>query len=335
MTAANVRRYQLHFGPDHAFVRRTGPEDVLRIGLTKPVDEAAALAGLLFAVCPRAHQVAVLRAAEDIAGITLPRGQVAARDIVVLGEAVFCAVWRAALSWARLLKTEVPVAAVQNARLANDALSKAVFKGPWACIGGSPLEIDAPALSTAIDRLSQAFRAIRPLGEAVIASAAQFKLRSHAGAALDEKSLVIEPGQSVCFEETPRTLLDGPQRAANLAPWFEAQLDHAASLVARLHEAKDLLEGGSPVEAADDLSGRGTGVVMTARGRLRHTLTLDAGRINGWSAMAPTDWNFADNGPAASAAAQLEAPGPDAANWLVAAFDPCAPCEVVMEVANA
>ena len=71
---------------------------------------------------------------------------------------------------------------------------------------------------------------------------------------------------------------------------------------------------------------------MTARGRLRHQVQVQEGKIEDWQVVAPTDWNFAPSGSLVQYLNGLQTKAPDStAKWLVAALDPCAPCAVVLE----
>jgi uptake hydrogenase large subunit len=79
--------------------------------------------------------------------------------------------------------------------------------------------------------------------------------------------------------------------------------------------------------------GVGCGVVETARGTLAHWLRLGAdGRIADYRTVAPTEWNFAPDGPLARGLIGLPG-GPDVverAGLLVALLDPCVACAVTV-----
>lgn len=334
--SAAIRRYQLHFKGQSAHVVCTGPQDVLNVGVGRDLGDAIALAGLLFPICPRAHQIAALRAAEQAGGIQLPVAQALAREIALLSEGVFSAVWRAALSWAKMLGQPVPAAAVQMARSGNDDIVRGLFDGPWAALGGGRVIADRPALLRAAGALAKAFYQVRPLGLAARAYAADVCLDVPAVSAVHAASFIGIglDAAGAQIEESPRALLSGQHKPPTLAPWFDAQLAHAEGLLIELHEAIHQLRPAQARESAVPLTGSGIGIAMTARGRLRHALSLEGGVVTSWSAMAPTDWNFAANGPAARAAGALQSPDAKAAACLIAAFDPCAPCDAVMEEAQ-
>lgn len=305
------------------------------MGIGRDLGDAVTLAGLLFPICPRAHQIAALRAAEQAGSVELPQGQALAREIALLSEGVFGAVWRAALSWAKMLDQPVPAAAVQIARSGHDAMLRGLFEGPWAVPGGGVVIADIPALLKAASALARAFYQVRPLGLAARDYAAGVRLDVPAVSAAHTASFIELNAACDEVEESPRALLSGRHKPPTLAPWFDAQLAHAEGLLIELHEAIQQLYPAQPYRISQRLTGSGIGIAMTARGRLRHAITLEDGVVTSWSAMAPTDWNFAANGPAVKAASALKSPDEKAAACLIAAFDPCAPCEVVMETQHA
>ena len=74
-------------------------------------------------------------------------------------------------------------------------------------------------------------------------------------------------------------------------------------------------------------SGRGAGVVETARGPLAYYIETTGGRAQTLRSVAPTEWNFHPAGPfmAALAGAPKVADPIFAARLLAASFDPCVP----------
>lgn len=118
-----------------------------------------------------------------------------------------------------------------------------------------------------------------------------------------------------------------------LARLFAARLADLAELPRRMEAAIADLRPGDPATAADPAPGSGCGVAETARGRLAHWLRLDeAGRIADARMVAPTDWNFAADGPLARGLAGAEVRGRDdaeeRARLLVAMLDPCVACGI-------
>ncbi|MBU1971061.1 MAG: MFS transporter, partial [Gammaproteobacteria bacterium] len=110
----------------------------------------------------------------------------------------------------------------------------------------------------------------------------------------------------------------------------------AARIVARRDVLAVLLSGGaSPagtVAAVPLGPGRGRATVETARGELRHEITLDSGareRIAAYRIVAPTDRLFAADGPLPGWLVGLEKVGAgDTARRAVLALDPCVPWDL-------
>ncbi|CAO3457561.1 nickel-dependent hydrogenase large subunit [Azospirillum largimobile] len=118
-----------------------------------------------------------------------------------------------------------------------------------------------------------------------------------------------------------------------LARLFAARLADLAELPKRMEAAMADLCPADPAMAAGPGPGKGCGVAETARGRLAHWLRLDeAGRIADARMVAPTDWNFAADGPLARGLAGAEVHSRDdaaeRARLLVAMLDPCVACGI-------
>lgn len=116
-----------------------------------------------------------------------------------------------------------------------------------------------------------------------------------------------------------------------------------ARLVARLVELAGLpaaiaaLASGAaaPRPAVGTLEpGTGVAAVEAARGRLVHAVRIEAGVIERYAILAPTEWNFHPVGAAAHALAELSPPcdtaaeGRRMADLVVTAFDPCVACNL-------
>lgn len=315
MTA--LRRYavraRLSDGRLDASIIREGPLNPLAVGVGRPAADAPRLAALLFPLCPHAHRAAAERALEDAAGLTPDPAHDAARAIAVLSEALAAAIWRMGVDWPARRGAPARLEAVKAARDGAAALLAGDAAGRVA--------------------LAHALAAVEEEAAPILAHARGLHLRG--------------PGDACSpAEETPR-LLDDPggfaaATATDLSPWFTAQARHARMLSRELdaacaaHDRKRRGAAASSTaicDAVDATSVTGAGAAMTARGRVRHMITLEAGRIMSWRAIAPTDVNFAPQGPLAHWARRLIATADpaDALAWLVAAFDPCAPCAIAID----
>ncbi|WP_083897441.1 nickel-dependent hydrogenase large subunit [Azospirillum sp. B506] len=118
-----------------------------------------------------------------------------------------------------------------------------------------------------------------------------------------------------------------------LARLFAARLADLAELPRRMEAAIAALRPAGPAAAGSGRPGEGCGVAETARGRLAHWLRLDGdGRLADARMVAPTDWNFAADGPLARALAGAPVRGRDDAvervRLLVAMLDPCVACGI-------
>jgi coenzyme F420-reducing hydrogenase alpha subunit len=86
---------------------------------------------------------------------------------------------------------------------------------------------------------------------------------------------------------------------------------------------------GSPIMAS---SGTGVAMVEAARGRLAHRVEIMDGQVCRYQILAPTEWNFHPQGALVRGLTEGGAgPPPEhLAQLLVAALDPCVPCQIEM-----
>lgn len=313
-----------------ARVERSGAREPTRVGVGRTPAEVTRLAGLLFPVCAIAQSAAALRASESAAAIMLPKGQAAARETLVLAEAVTGCIWRAALSWPQLLEKAPDPAPVQHARRALDQVRISLFPGNWAVPGGSALKIDPEGLANALILLQQQVDRLRPTADKVIDAAKSFGARIPLNCPpLGDRvnDLSIQPHGAT--EETPRTVQATSAEVACVADWFAAQASHADTLLDMLGDTSRQVVADASVSMPTRANGTGLGIAMTARGRLRHMIELENGTTTAWKAAAPTDWNLAQGSLlsqlAESARSEAEV------QWMIAAADPCAPCSVTFE----
>ena len=136
-----ARSYLLRLDPKgdgvRATLNRRGLPDVTHFMRGRTIDEATRFAGLLFPLCPRAHQAAFLRSVEAALDVELSVAQSTARQIAVLAEAAAAGVWREALVWPSLVGRAPNAAAVRAARGASDAILRALYADDWARVGGA------------------------------------------------------------------------------------------------------------------------------------------------------------------------------------------------------
>ncbi|QCO17844.1 hydrogenase (plasmid) [Azospirillum brasilense] len=124
------------------------------------------------------------------------------------------------------------------------------------------------------------------------------------------------------------------RHGSGLAAHAAARLVELAGLAERLASRVDRLDDAEPApNPGATRRGAGSGAVETARGRLAHWLRLEDGRIADYRIAAPTEWNFAADGPLAQG---LDGTAADAglaerAGLLVAALDPCVACAITIQ----
>lgn len=121
-----------------------------------------------------------------------------------------------------------------------------------------------------------------------------------------------------------------------LARLFAARLADLAELPQRMAATITALQPADPVAAGSSAPGGGCGVAETARGRLAHWLRLDGDdRLADARMVAPTDWNFAADGPLARGLAGAPVRDRDdaveRARLLVAMLDPCVACGIEVQ----
>ncbi|MEL7028303.1 MAG: nickel-dependent hydrogenase large subunit [Pseudomonadota bacterium] len=326
--APATRRYEVVVNAGEVRIQRFGPANVLQMAQGRSVLDAPRLAALLHPVCPTAHAAAALDAIESAARIELDETQRAARELLAIGEAVSGCVWRAALSLARLVEVEANVEAVRRARAAAEGLAGAVYSCDWRSLGGAAVRPNMSAVDNLVGELEGSAAAVATTAERVTAACVDDAFAgasqiARLGEGVFDPS--IEPAGGA-REETPRSFMFA-EPEARLAAWFEGQAAYAEFLVGRLRELAAALRVSAPDRLPPEVSGSGVGVVLTARGRLRHAISIEAGRIEAWAASAPTDWNFAPGGLAEKGAAELYGAGAarNRYDWLLAAMDPCAP----------
>ncbi|KAA0684181.1 nickel-dependent hydrogenase large subunit [Roseomonas genomospecies 6] len=122
---------------------------------------------------------------------------------------------------------------------------------------------------------------------------------------------------------------------SGLAAHVAARLVELAGLPDRMTACAERLEN-ADADTGTARHGEGSGAVDTARGRLAHWVRLEDGRIADARIVAPTEWNFAADGPLAQglAAAAADAALSERAGLLVMALDPCVASSIAIREGN-
>ncbi|MFC0669660.1 nickel-dependent hydrogenase large subunit [Azotobacter chroococcum] len=127
--------------------------------------------------------------------------------------------------------------------------------------------------------------------------------------------------------------ITGPAAAAGMQATAAAQIEqHVGALLRRTAQAIDSLQQPPLPPAVAGLdAGEGVGLAQTARGALLHRVCLDEGTVGAWQLLAPTDWNFHEDGPLRRRLCGVRVAEEDSEallRALILAVDPCVAFEV-------
>ncbi|WP_404378771.1 nickel-dependent hydrogenase large subunit [Caenispirillum salinarum] len=311
----------------------------------KAPEDALRLVPLLFALCGSAQQMAGLRAVEAALAIRVSPREAAARHMTVLAETVAEHATRILVDWPKLTGAAPDMARARAVRTAAAAVQAALYpSGGRERIGGGAA-IGSAALARAAEGLEAIVAEALPLAEATAACAPDLAVPAlpplpvgldpaWLGARMDDPAFLGAPEgpDGTVFETGPAARSSG---AADLAGRFGARLAEARLLAREIVELA--CESGYTDALGESASaslggGRGLGAVEAARGRLVHTVDIVEGRIARYRILAPTEWNFHPRGALGVALDGLlgrpAGEAEEAAQWIVAALDPCVACEV-------
>jgi coenzyme F420-reducing hydrogenase alpha subunit len=273
------------------------PVRAARIFVGKPVAEMTGGIGRVFSLCGKAQTVAALRAAEAALGLSAAPGVEAARDVLRLAEMMTQTAMRLALHWPRVLGLAIRPDLVRAALAAETALADAVAGPGWTMPGAGVAVAQMPDVAT----LYSAYVNDPLLAELQDALAAR---------GLEDFGSAGGGGLSARLAVSGKALTTLPQEIAAAL----AKVDQT--------DARPL-----PRQ-----SGQGEATVETARGPLTHRVRIEDGIVADCQTEAPTEANFAPDGPVVAGLAGA-AFDPVAAELHVLAIDPCVACSV--EVADA
>jgi uptake hydrogenase large subunit len=288
-------------------ITSTRPRGFGRVFKGRAPDEVRTLVPLLFAVCGQAQ----LAASTQALALAEGRDPVHGMDAVVRLEAVREHLMRIAVDWARAAGLAPDVAVLRRIHAlvalakADPSAARAEARNIMAELAAAPEAIARHGLGFMEDAGTVAARLLRTV-------------RAQGWDTLGAASLDCADDEASCLS----LVWSNPLVA-------EARQRHGAGLLlrllARLAHLVELLGEGDAARAAGPAEGAAG--VETARGLLIHRAVIEAGRIAAYEITAPTDVNFASEGPAARSLAALAATGHDGienpARLLVEAFDPC------------
>ncbi|MDF3809529.1 MULTISPECIES: nickel-dependent hydrogenase large subunit [Rhodopseudomonas] len=285
----------------------------------------------IFALCGTSHAIAAANALVMAgAAIAAPPAQTAVRQLAA--ERITAHLQATFMGWS----ATVPLTALEAA-----ALSRALVATRAMGSDGEAMIAALDALGLSADRRVGSW-ADRLLGAADGQDGDRLRTLDALGAVDDHRVLAMLERQGETFAASPwlrgRRPETGPAARAALRG-FRA-VSSAQRLGARLNEIAEAAFVMTGAQADPDewlVAGRcdpGTGycAVETPRGRLYHLAQLGPdGAVQRFLIVAPTEWNFACDGPFALALDQLRVKDADpraAIARLAMLYDPCVGCDV-------
>jgi hypothetical protein len=292
----------------------------------RPADAVPTLAGSLFALCGQAQSVAATAALAAARGRPGPLAAAVARPLAA--ERIAGLLRAGVLDWpnggagmaAPLPLLPLRQALMEAARLQRGAGDVAALAAGMAAL--DPWFDHQAREAEAAPRFTDAATdPLRPDDDAAVIAA-----------------LRADPEGFPRGPVLPGRRIETGAAMRHAAPFANAIARRLAARRADLAAALALLRGAAPapglLASGSPGPGEGWAAVETARGRLHHWACLDAeGRVAGYAILAPTDWNFAPDGPFA-ATLRGSALGAAAKAWagrLAAAFDPCLPLRITLQ----
>ncbi len=301
----------------------TRPVAASRMFEGMPVGEMCAGIGRVFSLCGTAQTVAALRASEMALGLAPAPGVDAGRDLARLAEMLTQVAMRLGLHWPRALGREIRPEIVRACLAAEAAIGADVLGAGWR-VPGAGARTPPAALAETLGALDTLLQEADPGAELAGALAA----RGLEGYGALPEAMPPEAGALARNWDAGPVAEARAAHGVGLAARLEASRAELSLLPLMMIEALDRIVP-EPARAPARLSGMGDAVVETARGPLTHRLTLADGIVTACVTEAPTEANFAPQGPAA--AGLIGAPADAlAAELHVLAVDPCVAASVEM-----
>ena len=301
--------------------------DMSRMFLGRTPEQVLPLIGTVFSLCGKAQTIAGLQATESALGLRVSRAQHAARDMLRLAEMLTQTAWRLCLNWPQALNLPPDPALPRLALAAEGQFEQALFGGAgWKSVGGAALELDAKGIAKVIETLQSGIRSLTAHG----GLAAQLR-DGIAAAGLDGFGALpmnATPEAGALSRQWHNPEVNSLRKnGAGLAARLAASLADLNEIASALSLASATLASDHPKTLPHVIFGSGDATVMTARGPLKHAVTLRDGVYAAYEINAPTEGNFAPNGPVV--AGLIGADATDAAALTKAAMlhilaiDPC------------
>ncbi|HEY0328475.1 MAG TPA: nickel-dependent hydrogenase large subunit [Rhodopseudomonas sp.] len=318
-------------------VRSDRPRGLAAAIARHPPSAIPDLARRLFALCGTSHWLAAINALV-MAGAAMQAPSPATALRMLAAERIVAHLQATFIDWGNRVRLTAPEAA---------ALAAALTAAKGSHVNGEVLLDAVTALGMATrDRPKSASgcwveRLLIAAGNDAIAQPAFDVLT----AGDDEQLLAALDDQEESFAAAPwlpgRRPETGPAARAALRGLRAASpAERLCARLAEVAEAADLIAGTQPPDPAEWLSTAGLGprvgfcAVETPRGRLHHLVRLDPqGAVQRYLILAPTEWNFAADGPFAAALNHFRVGDDhDAARASIARlaslYDPCVGCAI-------
>lgn len=316
----------------------TRPSATANVLLGLEPGQAAALVGRLYSLCSRAQTIAALEALEQAQQMVLAPQHAAARNLLRLAEMLSQTALRLCMDWPRLLDIPHEPVVVRACLGAEQQLEQAVFSSaPWKTPGGTSFLPNHEAVRDTIAQLQVLIdtTVLRDgLADQLRRAVAEFRLEGF-GAVVG--SMKYEDGALTRRWDAAPVRSSRQKHGLGILTRLEARLADMACLLQAMSEAADALTSSVAAVVPSVASGEGQASVETARGSLTHRVTVKNGLIAAYAIEAPTDANFAQDGPVAGGLVGADASNVQAlcraAELHVLAIDPCVNC--VLEVNHA
>ncbi|MEM9706755.1 MAG: hypothetical protein AAF850_11845 [Pseudomonadota bacterium] len=331
MTQSLERRYRLTLtgapGRRRARIEVIGPRNPAQILIGMPIDQAIRVVSALYPICPYAHELAARRAVSFASAPVESVRFVALEQVLLSTEALVAAAWRAGMVWSPLLGRTPMLHEVAATRRAGDKLVSLTKDA-------NKRDDFAGELDDALQEFVGALDAFSGISAAMAEACDEIAIPTECQGVFQDA--INRSGSPVAA-----TAPDGSDRGTDkktfrLSLMFAAIAErmkyHSAALADAIAQLRDRVK--RPIEAPSARAtlgdGQGVGSVETIRGELTHSVRLIDGHVAAWRVLAPTDIAFAEKGPVvtlANALGKCQIPE-KAYDLLVAAFDPCAPCDI-------
>jgi len=313
-------------------IQSTRPNGATEVFVGQSPSVVTSTLGMLFSLCGRAQTIAALMAVENAQGLHITPEHAAARTILRQAEMLSQTAMRICLDWPRLLGLDNQASVVRACLGAETELENALFNGAtWKIPGGVGADLNVNSVKDLIHHLQE--EVIAPVlntgGLADDLRHTLTDLNLNGFGKLTDIDL-LEDGALRRHWDTPTVQAARQTYGIAMCARLEARLADLATLPISMMDATTTLGPLIPSSDTAHENGAGQAWVDTARGSLTHTVTITDGRVAAYTIAAPTDANFAPNGPVAMGLMDADATDLKAliraAELHVLSVDPCVQC---------